>query len=102
MFCHSSVKDPNKCSSKWCGSPAVPGIPGNPGIPGTHGKPGAKGEPGVSGPLGPKGEPGDKGSDFVDIAAKSNWKQCTWTYGDHKDKGLLKVGCTKTVQAHRD
>ena len=88
----SLTKVVGQCSSGCCALPGTPGVPGIPGAPGTHGRPGAKGDIGPQGPVGPKGEPADKGTDYVNLAMKSNWKQCAWNKGDDKDNGLIQVG----------
>lgn len=74
----------------------VPGVPGVPGNSGKDGRRGEKGDVGPQGPVGPagghgKGEPTTCGSDFVDLANKSNWKQCVWKRDDETDNGLIKV-----------
>ena len=51
---------------------------------------GAKGEPGRPGVVGPMGQKCDSITkpNYTNLP---NWKQCTWTSGDHRDLGLIKV-----------
>ena len=44
--------------------------------------PGTKGEPGSSCVIGATGQ---------NYTGLPNWKQCTWTSGDHRNFGLIKV-----------
>ena len=89
------VSSPFKDSSVCCGFhciPGVPGVPGVPGHPGQDGRRGEKGDVGSQGPVGPAAQIGEPAkSVFVDLASKSNWKQCVWNIDDGKDNGLIKV-----------
>ena len=44
--------------------------------------PGTKGEPGLPGAIVPTEQ---------NYTGLPNWKQCTWTSGDHRNFGLIKV-----------
>ena len=77
------------------GDRGSPGKTGPRGQEGSEGKKGEKGEPGVQGPAGQKGERGEKGDSGTpgtpQLSSHMNWKECTWTGGDGKDQGLIKV-----------
>lgn len=51
---------------------------------------GAKGEPGRPGDVSPMGQKCDSITKSNNTKLP-NWKQCTWTSGDDRDFGLIKV-----------
>lgn len=51
---------------------------------------GAKGEPGRPGDVGPVGQKGDSIAKS-NYSGLPNWKQCTWTTGDQRGFGLIRV-----------
>lgn len=80
------------------GNMGPPGPIGTKGDIGPRGPIGQKGVVGSRGLPGVKGEDGDKVQDFIDLAEKSNWKQCAWNRGDDRDSGLIQVKLERLIQ----